>query len=226
MVRLTAVKDPRVCRMCKGRCSPEERGLCRPCKEVRDERVLGNTALVTLVLRKLWPSSWTATAQRLGGYEEINQEGQLALIRAAEYFDPSRGFKFTTYATRSIYYALAELQARTVHWCPRNKAQREGWKLPCQFSNNTSLVHGDWEDSTPASPEERSSLDDRDQLARMWALVEAALPPAEWAVVKIRFQGEGGTLKDAGDLLGVTRERARQIQMRAVKRLRETLDVP
>jgi RNA polymerase primary sigma factor len=62
----------------------------RACKQ---QLVESNMGLVHAVVKKL--SSNTGKVS----YEEMIQEGSLGLIRAAELFDPSRGLRFSTYAT-------------------------------------------------------------------------------------------------------------------------------
>jgi RNA polymerase sigma factor (sigma-70 family) len=55
------------------------------------------------------------------------------------------------------------------------------------------------------------------------------LGPREEKVIRIRygfFDGVGRTLQQTGEALGVTRERVRQIEERALARLREMMDVP
>ena len=55
------------------------------------------------------------------------------------------------------------------------------------------------------------------------------LRPREERVIRIRygfFDGVGRTLQQTGDALGVTRERVRQIEERALARLRAMMDVP
>jgi RNA polymerase sigma factor (sigma-70 family) len=55
------------------------------------------------------------------------------------------------------------------------------------------------------------------------------LGPREERVIRIRygfFDGVGRTLQQTGDALGVTRERVRQIEERALARLRAMMDVP
>jgi hypothetical protein len=48
--------------------------------------------------------------------EEMVAEGNLALVRAAVGFDPSRGFKFSTYACRAIINAINGLWRREGKW--------------------------------------------------------------------------------------------------------------
>ena len=52
----------------------------------------------------------------------------------------------------------------------------------------------------------------------------ATLPPRDAKVLRLYFGLEGGrehTLEEIGSMLGVTRERVRQLRDRALKRLRE-----
>jgi RNA polymerase primary sigma factor len=76
------------------------------------------------------------------------------------------------------------------------------------------------EDTTSPSPTEtteRKLL--RDEMARMLE----GLPPREVHALRMRFGLDGGrplTLKEMGDRMGVTRERARQIVVKALRRLR------
>ena len=76
------------------------------------------------------------------------------------------------------------------------------------------------EDTTsllPAATTERELL--RDEMARMLE----GLPPREVRAVRMRFGLDGGrplSLKEMGDRMGVTRERARQIVVKALRRLR------
>ena len=66
--------------------------------------VSANMGLVHTVVKKKYYNA----QRRLGiTHEELVQEGSLGLIRAAELFDPSRGVRFSTYATIWIKGALS-----------------------------------------------------------------------------------------------------------------------
>ena len=67
------------------------------------------------------------------------------------------------------------------------------------------------------------SLVDRTQMTQQVAQVLGSLSPREEAVVRLRFgigQGEAMTLEEVGRTLGVTRERIRQIEAKALIKLR------
>jgi RNA polymerase primary sigma factor len=67
--------------------------------------VSANVGLVHAVVKKQFP----ALARKKIGltYDEVIQEGSLGLLRAAELFDPSRGLRFSTYATIWIKGSLS-----------------------------------------------------------------------------------------------------------------------
>jgi len=73
-------------------------------RKAKNNLVMANMGLVHAVVRtKLGirgSSGKISTTTKVGiSYEEMVQEGSLGLLRAAELFDPSRGLKFSTYAT-------------------------------------------------------------------------------------------------------------------------------
>eukprot|EP01083_Nonionella_stella_P168299 567801_1 len=61
---------------------------------------MANMGLVHAVVRSRMRESGRGLYSYDGvSYEEMVQEGSLGLLRAAELFDPSRGLRFSTYAT-------------------------------------------------------------------------------------------------------------------------------
>src|SRR4051794_16134086 len=65
--------------------------------EVRNRLAVDNHGLVWAVVRRY------ANARRLGiELEDLAGEGTFGLLRAAELFEPARGVKFSTYATRCV----------------------------------------------------------------------------------------------------------------------------
>lgn len=150
-----------------------------------------------------------------GEYADLIGEGNMALMRSVDKFDCGRGFKFSTYACRSI------LKAFSRHGI---KVSKHKQRFPVEF--DPALEQGDGVASIRAASERQDAAEVRD-------IVEsnrADLTEIEREVVMHRFAFQGldqsrtPTLAQVGNLIGLTKERVRQIQNQALAKIRMTLE--
>lgn len=200
---------------------------------------------------------------------DLINEGNLGLIKAAQKFDHTRGFKFISYAVwwirQSIMQALAE-QSRLVR-LPLNKVgtiskisqaasilEQKLERMPTEeeLANLLDMAEDDIKNTmrittrqlsvdTPFEEGEDSSLLDvlvddsmertdekityRDSLSIETERALSTLTERESQIIKMFFGiGEENpmSLEQISEILGLTRERVRQIKEKALRRLRHS----
>lgn len=159
-----------------------------------------------------------AKRTRLNGldFNELISEGNLALLRSVDKFDCSRGFKFSTYACRAILKSFSRVAMRT---------SRYRGRFPTEF--DPSLEKSDYVDRKRGDVESDCVDEIRDILARN----RAELNDMEQTVIRERFALDAEsnlvkpkTLEQVGEMIGVTKERVRQIQNKALRKIRSILE--
>lgn len=133
---------------------------------------------------------------------EVYSAAMLGLLKACAYFDPNQGQQFSTVAWRTMSF--------TLHW---------HWKyLKRQRRRRDSDIH---------SGASFASVSESEQLLRIRELREeidhavASLPERQRRLMELRL--EGHTLEHCGELMGVSRQRAGQVQELAFANLRPDL---
>src|SRR5258705_2250415 len=172
----------------------------------REYLVRTNLALVLAMAKRV----------RLGDvdFAEVVSEGNMALLRAVDKFNVERGFKFSTYACRAILKAFS----RTAM-----KANRHRTKFPVEFEPD--LEKSDWADKRRDQVEE----DCIDELKTIVDRNLADLSSVEETVIRRRFNWDqvddsSLTLEDVGKIIGVTIEPVRQIQNKALAKIRAVME--
>jgi RNA polymerase primary sigma factor len=195
-------------------------------------------------------------------YEDLAQEGALALVQAVDRYDPSKGMKLSTYATWWVKQAIrraAMAQSCPVRiperlWARAGEPSGAEWPAGSRSGQEDRVPVGasGWSDAEleevrralrpttsleapvgdgacelgemlpDAAVEDPAEVCARSDARRRLADALACLPERERAVLSGRsgFDGQPQSLATIGKRLGVSRERARQIEGAALKELR------
>jgi RNA polymerase primary sigma factor len=139
---------------------------------------------------------------------ELVSDGNMSLIRAVEKFDFSRGNKFSTYAS----WAIMKNFARSI---PEEQHHRERY-----LTGREEL----FEITPDTRSDEHECLLQAEQASQKVNRLLSYLEPRERQIISLRAglgDGQQLTLEKIGEQLGITKERVRQINVRAMRKLRE-----
>jgi RNA polymerase sigma factor (sigma-70 family) len=183
----------------------------RRSEELRDQIAQTNLALVLAMAKR--------TRMSEVDFADLVSEGNMALLRAVDKFDAARGFKFSTYACRAILKAFSRAGV---------KLSKYRGLFPTDF--DPKLERSDFLDRRRAGHRD----DCVEEIADIVKDNRADLTDIEQEVIQHRFalsrkreqepEAQPLTLEQVGKIIGVTKERVRQIQNKALDKIRHSLE--
>ena len=169
--------------------------------ELKNRIVRANLRLVvSIAKRRVSPGD---------SFFDLVSDGNMSLIRAVEKFDYARGNKFSTYAS----WAIMKNYARTI---PDEHKRRDRFRATdIEFLQTAADRRED---------EYQVRLAASDRMQQVGRFLDR-LDSREQTIIIRRYgldhEREPQTLKEVGSALGVTKERVRQIEAKALEKLRE-----
>ncbi len=185
--------------------------LIEQAQEVKNFLIRSNLRLVvSIAKRHMTPSA---------NFFEMVSDGNMSLFRAVEKFDYSRGNKFSTYAT----WAIMKNYARSI---PTEHTRMDRFRTGTDemFDYSTDNKRNPYEDVRTNEQQHQAIMSILDQLE-----------DRERNIIIQRYGLNDGTepltLEQVGQRHGVTKERIRQIETRALQKIRkiasdEHLEIP
>ncbi len=169
--------------------------------EIRNHIIRCNLRLVVSIAKKYVDPTTS--------FDELVSDGNESLMRAVEKFDFSRGFRFSTYATwairRNFFRQISDKRRRRHRFVNVDEEAFESAREPVE-------------------PQAELTENEYVRLRASMARILDQLNDRERNIINLRFGIEDGikphTLQQIGNELGVSKERVRQIEGRALGKLR------
>jgi len=170
-------------------------------RAVRDRIIQANLRLVVAIAKKM------VSPQR--SLDELFSDGMVALMHTVEKFDFARGFRFSTYAYRSIARAIYRSMGRKDRFV-RSLQDVEELVPPGAVSPQSAVRDEMWEKLRGLLMSSLGHLDRRERF-----------------VLRSRYALGGHrrvrSCQYLAEKLGVSKERVRQLESRAISKLRRIL---
>jgi RNA polymerase sigma factor (sigma-70 family) len=179
----------------------------RVADRIREQIAETNLALVLAMAKR--------TRMSEVDFADLVSEGNMALLRAVDKFDAGRGYKFSTYACRAILKAFSRQGM---------KLSKYRQRFPTDF--DPKLERSNFLETKRTTFEK----DAAEEVRRIVLENRADLTDVERTVIEHRFGLESAdgekpmTLEQVGQIIGVTKERVRQIQNKAMDKIRLQLE--
>ena len=146
-------------------------------------------------------------------FDDLLSDGIVALIRAVDKFDVGLGFRFSTYATQVV----------------RRNTYRRVMEKQAERQRSAGSIHENGIDISDDQKESSMSEARWHQLRSKLSLMLDHLDRREKLIIRARFSLGGHrriqTLQRLADKLGVSKERIRQLEKRALDKLRSMVEV-
>ncbi len=175
------------------------------------ERLLDESTCLRNYLVQVFSKLAASVARQYANSEfrvdELLSEAHLTLLRCVEIFDTERGYRFSTYATNAIRHNLNRYISRQhkLRQSTREYVATDG--IPAPECDNPRRREREYSDRISRITKWIRQLDSREQ-----------------TIVRSRFgltqAPEKVTLQSLADQLGLSRERIRQLEIRALDKLR------
>lgn len=176
----------------------------------RDQIIQANLALVLAMVK--------ATRVTAVEFSDLVSEGNMALLRAADKFDVARGFKFSTYACQAILKSFSRAGVKLSRYRRCFSTDFDSRLEPSDFTEKKHETH---------------NSECVDEIHHILKENLAELTDIEGEVLHHRFgvglmnaersEARPLTLDEVGKIIGVTKERVRQIQNKALAKIRVVL---
>lgn len=174
--------------------------MLKAAEDLRNRITQANLRLVVSIARRF--------AAGPNSFDELVSDGNVVLMNAVDKFDYSRGFRFSTYATHSVQR----------HFYRQCKQTYKRTNMEILTSPKVLL-----EVAEARNPESRHVHSHR-QIRYIRCLMNENLPERERRIIESRYglnkHESKKSLREIGEELGISKERVRQLQVRAEECLR------